>query len=44
MTPSLPQLDLIPLAMRQEPRWGVWRYETRKARPTKVPYSILSSH
>ncbi len=41
---ALPYLDDIPEAMRREQRWGLWRYETRKDRRTKVPFSVVTGH
>jgi putative DNA primase/helicase len=32
----------IPLDLRSVPRWGLWRYEERDGRPTKVPYSVVT--
>ena len=40
LTPS--HIEAIPLELRQERRWVLWRYETRTGddKPTKVPYTI----
>ena len=32
----------IPYALRSAPRWGVWRYEERDGKATKVPYSVVT--
>lgn len=42
MKPVLPvRFDGIPLDMRRESgRWGVWHFESRSDKPTKVPYSV----
>jgi len=37
-------LSGIPHALRVAPRWGVWRYEERGGKQTKVPYSILNGN
>lgn len=34
----------IPWQMRDVPRWGLWRSEVRRERPTKVPFSALTGH
>lgn len=36
----IPDLDSIPLALRERPQWVLWRYETREGddKPTKMPY------
>lgn len=33
-------LDAIPQAMKNEPRWLLWRTEKRNGKPTKVPYQV----
>lgn len=35
------QRDVIPLLMREAPRWLVWRHEQRRGgKPTKIPYYV----
>ena len=43
-TTSLSQNGLkhFPLELRARPQWVVWREETRKGKPTKVPYSPIT--
>lgn len=36
--------DAIPQEMRACSRWGLWRYETRGSKPTKIPFSPVSGH
>lgn len=37
-TAGVVNLDAIPLSLKSLPQWCLWRYETRGAKPTKVPY------
>ncbi|MEM4721546.1 MAG: phage/plasmid primase, P4 family [Candidatus Methanomethylicaceae archaeon] len=35
---SFPNLESIPLELRSEHRWVLWRYEERAGKATKIPY------
>jgi primase-polymerase (primpol)-like protein len=39
---SASQVARIPLALTELDRWGVWRYESKDAGWTKVPYQVAS--
>lgn len=40
MTRPAYTFDRLPECLRAEKRWLMWRYETRKGKKTKVPYSV----
>lgn len=40
---ATPQLNTIPLALRERPQWVLWSYETRNGKKTKPPRQLNGS-